>query len=162
MKLSILLFTALFPIVVGCDNDNIAPGNDKESILETRPEASPVVGASDAIRNVAIELLKPEIMTEADLKVLPPAQKCRVRMTERGFPVLTFEQGLSGMATIKLNGKLVNLPSVTPGKYEADRIQVEVGLLSTGIGDHVRDVRLVLRFRDVKHELGYSGFAVCR
>lgn len=144
--------------VAGC-TENTAPGNDREAHLDPPASQAEVVSAGAAIEGVATRLLFPQTMTDADLGVIPDAGNvCVFRMTRVDHPVAVY----ASTAVIKLNDKLVSLPTTGEGRYEADGVTVTVRSLKERAGDGKPfPAEFVLRLPDAPNELGFHGFAEC-
>ena len=142
--------------------ENTAPGNDREAELEAPAPAAPLAAAGAAISGVATGLLKPQIMTDADLGGVPDAARaCRFRMTRVGFPTFLYPPGGAGDGVIKLNGKLVRLPGAA-GEFAADGVAVTLRELEDRPADGgLVPAEMVLRLPGAPHELGFRGFAEC-
>jgi hypothetical protein len=144
--------------IAGC-TENTAPGNDREAALAASEPPARMGRAGTVIQGVATGLLKPEIMTEADLTNVPDAaDQCMFRMTRVGFPVLVY--GSTGV--MKLNGRLVSLPSRGDGRYSEDDVAVTVRSLDEESGQGSQfAAELVLRLPGAPHELGFHGYSEC-
>jgi hypothetical protein len=150
---------ALALAAAGCI-DNTAPGNDREAELDPPPApARMAASAGAAIQGVAIGLLQPQIMTDADRASIPEApDRCLFRMTRVGLPVLVY----GSSAVVKLNDRLVTLPAAGEGTYSADGVTVMVRPLEADEGDDgLVPAELVLRLPGAPNELGYHGFTGC-
>lgn len=159
MKRVILVLAMLAAAAVGCTS-NVAPGNDREAALDATAPAAAMESAGAAIAGVETGLLKPEIMTDADLASLAAESgRCLFRMTEIGFPVLVYSAtGPSGI--IKLNGKLISLARTGDGSYESDGVSIRIRPLSDQIsGQHPAE--MVMRLPGASNELGFRGFSAC-
>lgn len=148
---------ALAALAAGCV-DNTAPGNDREAQLEPPAKAADVVPAAEATANVETGLLYPEIMTDPDRGNLPAmGERCLFRYTRVGLPVFAYG---ATTGVVKLNGKLVPLPSTGEGRYAEGAITVTVRPLEEQEAG-VFPAELVLRVADAPNELGFHGFAEC-
>lgn len=145
-------------VAAGCI-DNPAPGNDREAELDPPARAAEVATAEAAISGVATGLLKPEIMTDADLESAPRIEdRCTFRFTRVGFPVLVY--GSSGV--LKLNGKLVVLPRVGDGRYGAGGVEVRVRPLDGGAERETSfAAEMVVGLPGAPDELGFHGYSGC-
>jgi hypothetical protein len=143
--------------------ENTAPGNDREAELEPPAPAAALASAGAAISGVETGLLKPEIMTDADVGVVGgAAQGCRFRMTRVGLPVFLFPAEGRGDGVLKLNGKLIRLPQGAGGAYSADGVEVALRELDDRPDDgEPFSAEMVLRLPWASHELGFHGFAEC-
>ena len=139
--------------------DNTAPGNDREAERDPAAPAAEVMSASAALDGVATGLLMPEIMTDADLRNLPPTSEgaCMFRMTRVGFPVFVYGE----RAVIKLNGKLVPLAASGAGEYVADGVTATVRPLDGAEAGTLFAAEFVLRLPGAPNELGFHGFSQC-
>jgi hypothetical protein len=107
-------------------------------------------------------LLKPEIMTDADIEVVADdADGCRFRMTRVGFPVFLYPSAGQGPGVVRLNGKLIRLPAAGSREYSADGVGVTIRALEEPDGEGPFPAELVLRLPGAAHELGFHGFAEC-
>lgn len=142
--------------------DNTAPGNDREARLDP-PEPPAQRAPASSLAQLAPGLLKPESMTEADLALVSPgAGACLFRYTEVGLPVFVYPAGGAAPATIKLNGKLIELPPAGGLAFADGGIRVEMshpdGLEAGG----QQQAQLVLRLAGAPDELGFRGVTACR
>jgi hypothetical protein len=141
---------------------NTAPGNDREAQLDPAAPAAEIAQADAAIAGVETSLLHPEIMTDADLASIAAApEQCLFRFTKVGLPVFVYrETGEAG--TIKLNGKLVPLPSGGQGSFASGPVRVQLRVIEADAEpEDQRLAELVLMLTGARDELGYRGFAEC-
>lgn len=158
MKLYILLAAMALPLAA-C-NENTALGNDREAQLDPAPTPAPVMGAAQALQNVATELVKPETMSQADIAALGGlAGKCAIKLTEVAHPSLVFEEGES--ATIKLNGKLIRLPSAGSGRFESGGLSVMLEPNDEEGDAGLQGMDMIIVPPEAKDEVGYGGYVDC-
>lgn len=131
-------------------------GNDREASLDEPSTPAEIVDPAAALAGVAIHLLLPETMSEADQGALPDLDgPCRLRMTEVGFPVLVY----GSSAAVKLNGKLMLLSRVEEGHFEGTGLEIRVRPL--GETEERGPGEFVLQLSGALHELGVHGFIDC-
>lgn len=166
--MSRLRFTPAFALalLVGACTENTAPGNDREAALSPPEPPADIADAPTATEGVATDLLIPQAMTNADVRNAPEVgERCVFRFTRVGLPIFLY--GSAGV--VKLNGKLVSLPTADESgpradvrRYAAGPVAVTVrpldGPVSNG-GPFAAE--LVLQLEDASHELGYHGYAEC-
>lgn len=141
-------------------NENTAIGNDREARLDPAPRAAPIEGASAALRNVATALIKPETMSNADVQALGGRQgRCEVILTEVAFPSFLYEPGGSG--AIKLNGKLIPLPSAGENRFADGGLGVTLHPLEEEGNAGSQGMQMVLTPPGAKDEIGYDGYVRC-
>lgn len=146
---------AVTVVLIGCV-ENKAMGNDREASLDEPSPPAEIVDPTTALAGVAIHLLAPETMSEADQGALPDLDgPCRFRMTEVGFPVLVY----GSSAAVKLNGRLTLVPGVEEGRYEGAGLEIRVRPL--GEGDEWSRGEFVLQLPGAPHERGFHGFINC-
>ncbi len=148
--------------LAGC-TDNTAPGNDREAELEPPAPAAPMASAEAALSGVAVGLLKPEIMSQADLGAIAGSETgCRFRMTRVGFPVFVYPVEGNGPGVIKLNDRLVSLDPVGQARYAAGGVDAELRPLEgASPGGELFEAELVVRLAGAAHELGFHGYSEC-
>ena len=117
----------LFPLallsvsLVGC-NQNTSIGNDREARVDPAPTSAPIVAAGAALQNVESAAIKPETMSDADVQALGgKSGRCAIKLTEVGFPSFLYRQ--DGPGAIKLNGKLIPLPSIGENRSAEDQLR---------------------------------------
>lgn len=146
-------------LLAGC-NQNTALGNDREAELYPAPEAAPIVSVEEALANVAVEIVKPETMSDADIRAIGgTADRCVFRLTEMSFPAFVYEAG--GDAFIKLNGKLVPLRASGENRYMAGGLLIVTRLIDETGNAGLQMQEMMMVPPDAKDELGYRGFAQC-
>lgn len=148
--------------VVGCA-DNEAPGNDREAQLDPPPSPAPVMSAAEALAGVDVGVLMPQIMTQADLRVVPDAAGgCRFRMTRVDTPTFLYPSGGTGDAVVKLNGTLIRLAGTGTGTYRAGGIEATLQPLQSGSLEGGQfEASWILRLPGAPNELGFHGYAEC-
>ena len=105
-------------------------------------------------------LIKPETMSQADIAALGGlAGKCAIKLTEVAHPSLVFEEGES--ATIKLNGKLIRLPSVGSGKFESGGLSVTLEPNDEEGDAGLQGMDMIIVPPEAKDEVGYGGYVDC-
>lgn len=147
--------------LAGC-NSNTAPGNDKEAALDAPAKAVPQADAASALAGVATGGVQPETMTPADLASVGGIDgRCVIRLTEVGAPSLLYS-GSADAATVKLNGKLITLPSAGEGNYADGGLTIAVNPVDAAAkpGER-RETEMVIMLPGAKDELGYRGYSVC-
>ncbi|WP_126173985.1 DUF6692 family protein [Altericroceibacterium xinjiangense] len=143
-------------------NSNTAPGNDEESQFGAAPTPAPVVSADEALDGIAVEVVQPEIMTNADLVVLGGLEgKCDVRLTKIAYPSFVFERaGQQGW--IKLNQKLIPLARAGENLFVAGDLQVTIRGVDEPLEiDEQREAEMILLLPEAKDELGFRGYGQC-
>lgn len=141
-------------------NQNTSIGNDREAQIDRAPTPAPVVAAAAALENVAIELVKPETMSDADIAALGGRDgRCAVKLTEVAFPSFLYEQGISG--AIKLNGKLIPLPATGAGRFEDGGLVVTLRSLDEEGNAGLREMEMIVVPPGAKQEIGYRGYGQC-
>ena len=156
---TIALFTALALPLAGC-NENTAVGNDREAQVEPAPTPAPIMGAQAALRNVATAIIKPETMTDADVTALGGREgRCVVKLTEVAFPSFLYEPGANG--AIKLNGKLIVLPSTGAHEFEEGELTVALKPLDEEGDAGLQGMEMIIVPPGAKDELGYRGYVQC-
>lgn len=131
----------------------------REPESERVDEPATLTSVAMATEGVAPDLLVPQTITDEDLLNVPAeAGRCVFRFTRAGLPVMV----AGASAVVKLNGKLVALPAIGDGRYEADSVRVTLRPLETdpGAGEPVL-AELVLHRARANHELGYHGYSEC-
>lgn len=157
-RLYLLLATLALPLTA-C-NENTALGNDREAQLDPAPTPAPIMGAAQALQNVATELIKPETMSQADIAALGGLMgKCTIKLTEVAHPSLVFVEGES--ATIKLNGKLIPLPSAGSGRYESGGLSVTLEPNGEEGDAGLQGMDMIVVPPEAKDEIGYGGYVHC-
>lgn len=101
-------------------------------------------------------------MTDADVaSVAPGAGACRFRYTEVGLPIFIYPAAGAAAATIKLNGKLIELPPAGGSAFAAGGIRVEMKY-PDGLPDGGQEeAELIFRMERASDELGFRGVAEC-
>ncbi|MDT9600236.1 DUF6692 family protein [Sphingosinicella rhizophila] len=159
-RLQVLCLLSILVALSGC-NRNASSGNDREARLDAVPTASPRMGAAAALQNVAPEAIKPETMSQADIASLGGlAGKCALRLTEVAHPTFIYQEGRSG--AIKLNGKLIMLPSTRDDRFAEDGLSVTLSPKGERGDAGLRGIDMIIVLPGAKDELGYSGFVDCR
>lgn len=153
------LLAALALSLVAC-NQNTAVGNDREAQIDPAPTPSPIFGAEAALRNVAAALIKPETMTDADVTALGGREgRCAVKLTEVAFPSFLYEPGESG--AIKLNGKLIILPSMGVNRFGESGLTVTLRPLDEEGSAGLQGMEMIIVPPAAKDEIGYHGYVQC-
>ena len=88
------------------------------------------------------------------------AGNCAMRMTEVAKPSLVYEEGVR--ATIKLNGKLVTLPSSGAGRYGDAGLSIELRPVDRQGNAGLTGQEMVLMLPGAADELGFRGYRDCR
>lgn len=141
-------------------NRNTAPGNDREAQLDAAPTPAPIMPASAALANVATAIIKPETMTDADVRAIGGTRaRCVFRLTEVAFPSFVFESGRRGF--IKLNGKLIPVDAAGPDRYVSGDLLVTTRLLGDEGSAGLQAMELIVVPPGAKDEIGYRGYVVC-
>ena len=143
-------------------NSNTAPGNDQEAEREAPAEAAPQMGASEALSGIATGTIQPETMTDADVASLGGLDgRCTLRLTEVGLPSLLYG-GEAREATIKLNGKLITLPSTGENLYRDGGLSVRFRPVDEEAGrGGRREAEMIVMLPGAEDELGFRGYEVC-
>lgn len=142
--------------------DNTAPGNDREARLDP-PKPAAERAAASSLAQLDPGLLKPESMTDADVASLSPgAGTCLFRYTEVGLPIFLYPADGAGAATIKLNGKLIELPPAGGSAFADGGIRVEMNHPDGLPEDGQEEAELILRMERASDELGFRGVTECR
>ena len=131
----------------------------REPESERVDEPATLTSVAMATEGVAPDLLVPQTISDEDLLDVPAeAGRCVFRFTRAGRPVMV----AGASAVLKLNGRLVALPAIGDGRYEADSVRVSLRPLETdpGAGEPVL-AELVLHRASANHELGYHGYSEC-
>lgn len=120
------------------------------------------MGAAEALSGIATGAIQPETMTDADFASLGGlVDKCTIRLTEVGLPSFVYGKE-GGEGTIKLNGKLIELPSSGSGTYAEDGLSVATRSTDEEYGDDGRrEAELVVKLPGAKDELGFRGYEEC-
>ena len=147
-------------LLAGC-NENTAVGNDREAQLEPAPTPAPIMGATAALENIATTIIKPETMSVADIQALGGRDgRCAILLTEVAFPSFLYEPG--GTGVIKLNGKLIPLPSSGADSFADGGLSVTLVPLEDEEGDAgLEAMEMIVVPPGAKDEIGYSGFVQC-
>lgn len=141
-------------------NQNTAIGNDREAQFDPPETASPVMSAEAALANVATAIIKPETMSEADLRAIGAnAGQCQFRLTEVSFPALAYSE--EGGATIKLNGKLIPLEPTGAGQFASGELRVNIRMLDYEGDAGLQGMEMLVVPPGAQDELGYHGFRYC-
>lgn len=147
--------------LTGCI-DNTAIGNDREAQIDP-PEPPAEMAPPESLAQIDPGLLKPQPIREADLASLRGSEAlCRFRYTEVGFPVFLYPAAGDASAIIKLNGKLIPLPSAGESyAYAGGPVRALMrhpdGVPLAGEEEAV----LILRLDGASGELGFAGEAEC-
>ncbi|AKH41520.1 hypothetical protein FHS61_002008 [Altererythrobacter atlanticus] len=158
MKLSLTLAALTLPLAA-C-NQNTAIGNDREAELAPEPLAAPVEDAASALQNVATAIIKPETMSEADIRALGGKNgRCEVILTEVAFPSFIYEPG--GKGTIKLNGKLIPLQAAGKSSFASGDLSVRLNLLDEEGNAGSQGMEMIVVPPGAKDEIGYHGYVRC-
>jgi hypothetical protein len=157
-RASSVVATTMLLLGAGCAG-NTAVGNDREAELDPHTPPAPVMAAGAALQGITTNLVIPQVMTDADLGNVPDVtNRCVFRMTRVGEPVVVY----GTQAVLKLNDKLVPLPTSGAGRYAADGVTVTVRPLDDGAETEGRfDAEFVLQLPGAPDELGYHGFSEC-
>ena len=143
----------------GC-NRNTDPGNDREAQLEHPPKAAPVESASAALANVATAIIKPQTMTSADIGALGGMEgRCDFVLTEVAFPSFLYRPGSDG--AIKLNGKLIPLPSIGENRFADGGLSVTLRPLQEEGNAGSQGMRMIVIPPGAEDEIGYDGYVRC-
>ena len=147
--------------LAGC-NQNTSPGNDKEAQLDPAPTPAPKMAAAAALSGIATGAIQPETMSDADIASLGGMKgKCSIRLTAVGFPSFIYDDP-QGTGVVKLNGKLIPLPSRGAGVFEDGGLRIELRAVDEEFGDDGRrEAEMIIRLPDAKDELGFRGYEVC-
>ena len=157
---NIAFLIAALALSLGACNENTAVGNDREAQIEAAPTPSPIMGAEAALRNVATAIIKPETMTDADVSALGGRDgRCAVNLTEVAFPSFLYEPGASG--AIKLNGKLIVLPSIGVNRFEDGGLIVTLRPLDDEGNAGLQSMEMIVVPPGAEDELGYRGYVQC-
>ncbi len=151
---------AALPLALAACNQNTSPGPDREAQVDPAPTPAPQAAAAEALDGIATEAIAVETMTDADLAALGQlAGKCRIVLTEVGLPSLSFEPGIR--ATIKLNGKLITLPTSGASSYADGGLEVRLRPIE-GEGDAgLPEEEMIVMLPGAKDELGFRGYRRC-
>ena len=159
MNRNVPFVAALLMTVAAC-NQNTALGNDREARLEPAPSPAPIASAQVALANVAPAIIKPETMSDADIEALGGrAGRCAVKLTEVGFPSFLYEPGSSG--AIKLNAKLIPLPSTGAGRFEAGDLLITIRALDDEGNAGLQAMEMIVVPPGAEDEIGYHGYGQC-
>lgn len=143
----------------GC-NQNTAIGNDREAQLDPAPTPVPIEPASQALRNVATAIVKPETMSNADIQAIGgTAGRCVYRLTEVGFPTFVYEP--EGEAFIKLNGKVIPLSADGPDRYTSGELLVATRMVDEEGNAGLQAQEIIVVPPGAKDEIGYRGYVRC-
>ena len=155
MNRIIFAASALALSVAGC-NQSTAPGNDREAELETPATPAAIEPASAALANVATAIIKPETLTEADVKAIGDTYgRCVFRLTEVGFASFVYE--VNGQGFIKLNGKRIPLQAAGKDRFSSGDLLVATrAIVETGNAG-VTAMEVVLVPPKAKDEIGIAG-----
>ncbi|WP_375290749.1 DUF6692 family protein [Qipengyuania sp.] len=143
----------------GC-NRNTAIGNDREAQVDPMPTAAPVEPAAAALANVASEIIKPETMSNADVRKIGGREgKCVFTFTEVAYPAFIYQPGRRGV--IKLNSKLVPLSAAGENRYESGGLLIVTQEVDA-TGDAGRQaLDLIVVPPGARDEIGYRGYVAC-
>ena len=157
------IFTVAAGLVLAGCNSNTAPGNDKEAQLDAPAKAVAQADAATALAGIATGAIQPETMTLADIASIGGSNgRCQFRMTEVGYPSLVYG-GARNAATVRLNAKLITLPSSGEGKYADGGLSVAVRPVDAAAKPGERhEAEMVIMLPGAKDELGYRGFSTCK
>lgn len=148
------------PLALAACNQNTSAGADREAQVDPAPTPAPQVSAAQALSGIAIEAVAVETMTDADIAALGQlAGKCRIVLTEVAKPSLSFEPGIR--ATIKLNGKLVTLPSSGASSYADGGLEVRLRPVDEEGDAGLPAEEMIVLLPGAKDELGYRGYRQC-
>ena len=158
MKLSILLIAAT--LALAACNQNTAIGNDREAELEPAAPAAPIENAADALRGIAVALIKPETMSPADIAAVGGRNgRCAVKLTEVAFPSFLYEP--NGGGVIKLNGKLIELPRQGENRFFEGGLLVVLRPASGAGNGGLPQMEMIVVPPEAKDEIGYRGYVQC-
>jgi len=151
-----LLGTAMLP---GC-NSNSAPGNDREAQIDPAPTPAPRMGAAEALSGIAVEAVQPETMTDADIAAVGGLEgRCAIRLTEVSEPSFLYRPG--GSATIKLNGKLIELAATGDQRFAAGGLTVQLRSVDGEGSAGLPEQEMIVMLPGAKDELGFRGYRQC-
>ena len=151
---------AVLALPLAACNQNTAVGNDREARVDPAPTPAPIEGASVALANLATAIVKPETMSNADIQALGGKQgKCEVILTEVAFPSFLYAPG--GAGAIKLNGKLIPLPSAGKNRFADGGLTVTLNPLDEEGNAGSRGMEMIVVPPGAKDEIGYHGYVRC-
>ncbi|KHK90615.1 DUF6692 family protein [Novosphingobium malaysiense] len=158
MRSAFILAVAALSLA-GC-NRNTALGNDREAQLDHVPKPAKIESATAALENVSTAIIKPETMSDADIEALGGKRgRCAVVLTEVAFPSFLYEPGGSG--AIKLNGKLIPLPSAGENRFADNGLSVTLRRLAVKGNAGSQGMEMVVVPPGAKDEIGYHGYVRC-
>ena len=151
---------ATLVLTLAACNQNTAPGNDREASLETPATPAAIVPAAAALANAATAIVKPETMTDADIKAIGGTQgRCIFRLTEVGFPSFVYKPGTEGF--IKLNGKLIPLQTAGQDRYSSGELLVATRDVDETGNAGLQAMEVIVVPPGAKDEIGYRGYTEC-
>ena len=151
---------ATLALTLAACNQNTAPGNDREASLEPPATPAAIEPAAAALANVATAIVKPETMTDADIKAIGGTQgRCIFRLTEVGFPSFVYKPGTEGF--IKLNGKLIPLQTAGQDRYSSGKLLVATRDVDETGNAGLEAMEVIVVPPGAKDEIGYRGYTEC-
>lgn len=151
---------ATLVLTLAACNQNTAPGNDREASLEPPATPAAIEPAAAALANVATAIVKPETMTDADIKAIGGTQgRCIFRLTEVGFPSFVYKPGTEGF--IKLNGKLIPLQTAGQDRYSSGELLVATRDVDETGNAGLQAMEVIVVPPGAKDEIGYRGYREC-
>lgn len=99
-------------------------------------------------------------MTSADIGVLGGMEgRCDFGMTEVAFPSFLYRPGSDG--AIKLNGKLIPLPSIGENRFADGGLSVTLRPLEEEGNAGSQGMRMIVISPAAEDEIGYDGYVRC-
>src|SRR5690606_17434022 len=96
----------------------------------------------------------------ADIQALGGKQgRCEIILTEVAFPSFLYEPG--GQGAIKLNGKLIPLPSAGPNRFSDGGLTVSLRLLEEEGNAGSQGMQMIIISPGAKDEICYDGYVRC-
>ena len=159
MKTLAIIAAGLALPLAAC-NQNTAPGNDREARSDPAPKSAPIEPAAAALANVAVEIVKPETLTDADVMAIGGTHgRCVFTLTEVGFPSFVYEPGRQG--AIKLNGKLIPVTAAGENRFTSGDLTVTMRKVDEKGNAGLQAQEMIVVPPGATDELGYRGYVRC-
>ena len=157
---SLVIIAAAFALPLAACNENTTPGNDREAQVDPAPKPAPIEPAAAALANVAVEIMKSETLTDADVKAIGGTSgRCLFTLTEVAFPSFVYVPG--GQGVIKLNGKLIPVTASGESRFASGDLVITMRSVDKSGDAGLHAEEMIVLPPGAKDELGYRGYVRC-